>query len=320
MQNEGPFTKMGLSSPKKQRLGVRWKRSLQRYWILYLLLIIPLAWLIIFCYTPMFGVTIAFKDYSVRLGYFGSKWVGLKHFMRFFESAMFGRLIKNTVILSLYSLFAEYVSAIVLAMMVHEIRNRTLKKTIQMASYLPYFISTVIVVAMMQQLFSLRGVVNQFLALLGLPTKSFFNTPNTFRHMFVWSGVWSGVGYSSVIYIAALAKVDTSLYEAAWLDGANRLQKIRHVDLPSIAPTMIILLILRLSGVMSVSYEKAYLMQTNINLGVSEVISTYVYQVGIVSHQMSFSAAVGFFNSVINVIFLLLANVIAKKVSETSLW
>lgn len=261
----------------------------------------------------------AFQDFSIRLGYFESPWVGLKHFQRFFQSSMFWQLIRNTVTLSIYSLVTEFLITIVLALIINEIQNKYLKKSLQMISYLPHFISTVIIVAILQQIFSMTGMVNQLIEILGLPPHSFF-TAKTFRHMYVWSGVWSSVGYGSVIYVAAMAKIDIQLYEAAVLDGANRLQKIWYIDIPGITPTMIVLLILRMGSIMGVGFEKVYLMQTDINIGVSQVISTYVYQVGLISQQYSFSAAVGIFNSVINVLFLLTANAFARKVSETSLW
>jgi len=189
-----------------------------------------------------------------------------------------------------------------------------------MLSYLPYFISVVVIVSILNQVFSLHGLVNTFIQNMGFAPFSFFGKASTFRHMYVWSGVWSGMGYGSVIYIAALSKVDLELYEAAVIDGATKLQKILHIDIPTIMPTMTILLILSISQIMNVGFEKVYLMQSKINLSVSQVIATYVYQIGLISQQYSFSAAVGIFNSIINVILLVLANALARSLSETSLW
>ena len=304
----------------QKSFGQRLSFSVRKHWFLYLLLLFPLCWVVIFKYIPIYGLSMAFQNFSIRKGYFRSDWVGLAHFRRFFESPMFWKLASNTVTLSLYDMVVGFICPIVFSLLVNETRNTRLKKTVQMVSFLPYFISTVVTVAMLQQMFSLTGVFSQITAIFGLKAKSFFGTAATFRHMHVWSGVWSGMGYGAVIYIAALAKIDVQLYEAAMLDGANRLQKILHIDLPGIAPTMIILLILRMSGIMNVGFEKVFLMQTNINIGISQVISTYVYQVGLIGQQYSFSAAVGFLNSVINVLFLLITNAVARRVSETSLW
>ena len=308
------------SNAAKTSYFARLKKSLKKHWILYVFFSLPFAYIIIFSYIPMYGIVMAFQDFSVKAGYFGSPWVGFENFSRFFRSAMFSQLMYNTITISLYSMIAGYFTTIIFALMVNEVRYRRLKKTVQMISYLPYFISTVIIVSMLNQIFSLNGVINNFMQSLGFSPYSFFGNASTFRHMYVWSGIWSGVGYGSVIYIAAMAKVDTELYEAAVIDGANKLQKIWYIDIPTIMPTMTILLILNISGIMGVGFEKVYLMQNRINLGVSQVISTYVYQTGLISQQYSFSAAVGLFNTVINLFLLLFANMLARKFSETSLW
>lgn len=298
----------------------RLKKSVRRYWILYLMLLVPLAWVVIFCYQPMYGLQIAFRDFSIRKGYSGSPWVGLKHFKTFIGGFYFSALIKNTVILSLYTILVTFFLPIVFALMLNEVGNSRLKKAVQMITYLPHFISTVIVVSILRQVFSGSGIVNSLLILLGMEPVSFFSDASSFRHMYVWSGLWSELGYSTIIYMAALANADVQLYDAAKIDGANRFQKIVHIDYPTIVPSMTTLLILRLSSVMNVGFEKVYLMQDTINYSVSNIISTYVYEVGLVGGQYSFSTAVGLFNSVINVALLVAANAVVRRISENSLW
>jgi len=310
----------GGAAYRQKPLGLRWKHSLRKHWQLYLVLAIPVSWLIIFAYIPMYGITMAFQNFTLKKGYFGSDWVGFDNFFRFFRSNMFPTLLRNTIGISLYSFIAGSACPILLALMLNEVGHAKYKKTVQMISYLPYFISAVLIVSMLRQLFSDRGLVNNLYQAVGLAKAPFFGNPYFYKHLYVWSGVWSGVGYGTVIYIAALAKVDIQLYEAAIIDGASKLQKIWHIDLPSILPTVTILLILGISGIMNVGFQKVYLMQNNINIGVSEVISTYVYKVGLVNREYSFAAAVSIFNSVVNVILLVIANTIARKVSETSLW
>lgn len=305
---------------QEARFTVRLKKSVRRYWILYLMLLVPLAWVVIFCYQPMYGLQIAFKDFSIRKEYSGSPWVGLKHFKTFIGGFYFASLLRNTVILSLYTIAVTFFLPIVFALMLNEVGSPRLKKTVQMITYLPHFISTVIVVSILRQVFSGSGIVNSLLILLGMEPVSFFSDASSFRHMYVWSSLWSELGYSTIIYMAALANADVQLYDAAKIDGANRFQKIVHIDYPTIVPSMTTLLILRLSSVMSVGFEKVYLMQDTINYSVSNIISTYVYEVGLVGGQYSFSTAVGLFNSVINVALLVAANAVVRRISENSLW
>lgn len=308
------------AKPRTAGFFARLKKSVGRYWMLYLMLIVPLAWVIIFSYRPMYGIQIAFKDFSIRKGYAGSPWVGLKHFKTFMNGFYFATLIKNTVILSLYSILIGFFLPIIFALMLNEIGNSKLQKAVQMITYLPHFISTVVVVSILHQVFSGSGVVNSILISMNFQPVNFFGEASSFRHMYVWSGVWSDLGYSTIIYMAALAKADVELYEAAKIDGANRFQKIRHIDFPTIVPSMTTLLILRFASVMSVGFEKVYLMQDTVNYSVSNVISTYVYEVGLVGGQYSFSTAVGLFNSLINVALLVTANLIVRRISENSLW
>ena len=301
---------------KKQPLG----RRIFKHYQYYLMLLPAIVWIAIFCYAPMYGVQIAFKNYKMSLGVMGSKWVGFKHFKDFFDSYYFWTLLKNTVILSLYSLAATFPIPIIVALIINELKGGY-KRTVQTILYAPHFISTVVLAGMIVTMFSpSMGVVNTFLEKLGFERIYFLGEPQYFRHLFVWSGVWQGMGWSAIIYIAALAGVDPGLHESASIDGATRMQRIIHINLPCIAPTIIIMLIMRLGQVLSVGYEKAYLLQTDMNMDVSEIISTYVYKRGLVNNNYSFSTAVGLFNNLVNILMLVLANQISRKVSETSLF
>ncbi|GGF66742.1 sugar ABC transporter permease [Paenibacillus albidus] len=296
-------------------------KSLKKHWELYLLVLPPVLYLFIFKYIPMVGVQIAFKDFSVVKGIWGSPWVGLKHFEAFFDSPNFWLLIKNTIGISFYSLLAGFPIPILLALALNEIRTGYFKKTVQMVTYAPHFISTVVMVSIIILMLSPHvGVVDRLFTLLGLPMTNFMGIPEYFKSIYVWSGVWQGMGYSSIIYIAALAGVDPSLYEAARMDGASRLKKIWHIDIPSLIPVTVIMLILSLGSIMGVGFEKIFLMQNPLNTSASEVISTYVYKVGLIGANFSFSSAVGLFNSIINLILLVLVNAISRKVSKNSLW
>ncbi|PYE44374.1 sugar ABC transporter permease [Paenibacillus barcinonensis] len=309
---------MNQAEPKRQHPFIR---SLKKHWELYLLVLPPVLYLLIFKYIPMVGVQIAFKDFSVVKGIWGSPWVGLKHFEAFFESPNFWLLIKNTIGISFYSLLAGFPIPILLALALNEIRTGFFKKTVQMVTYAPHFISTVVMVSIIILMLSPHvGVVDKLFSMLGFPMTNFMGIPEYFKSIYVWSGVWQGMGYSSIIYIAALAGVDPSLYEAAKMDGASRLRKIWHIDLPTLVPVTVIMLILSLGSIMGVGFEKIYLMQNPLNTSASEVISTYVYKVGLIGANFSFSSAVGLFNSVINLILLIIVNSISRKVSENSLW
>lgn len=303
------------SNPNKTLIKVK------RHWELYLLVLLPVLYLLVFKYIPMIGVQIAFKDFNVIKGIWGSQFVGLKHFHEFFASPNFWLLIKNTIGISFYSLIAGFPVPIVLALALNEVRTGFFKRSVQMITYAPHFISTVVMVSIIIRMLSPHvGIVDHFFSLLGMPMTNFLGIPEFFKSIYVWSGIWQEMGYASIIYIAALAGVDPSLYEAARIDGASRWKKIIHIDLPSLIPITVIMLILSLGSVMGVGFEKIYLMQNPLNASSSEVISTYVYKVGLLGANFSFSAAVGLFNSVINLILLLTVNFFARKVSETSLW
>lgn len=296
-------------------------KSLKKHWQLYLLALPPVLYLLIFKYMPMAGVQIAFKNYSVVQGIWGSPWVGLRHFETFFNSPNFTLLLKNTIGISLYTLIAGFPIPIILALALNEVRTGYFKKTVQMVTYAPHFISTVVMVSIIILMLSPHvGVVDRLFTFFGMNMTNFMGIPEYFKSIYVWSGVWQGMGYASIIYIAALAGVDPSLYEAARMDGASRLKKIWHIDIPTLIPVTVILLILNLGSIMGVGFEKIYLMQNPLNTSASEVISTYVYKVGLIGANFSFSSAVGLFNSVINLILLVLVNTISRKVSENSLW
>ncbi|CAH1220024.1 ABC transporter permease subunit [Paenibacillus sp. JJ-223] len=306
------------AEPKRQHPFIK---SLKKHWELYLLVLPPVLYLLIFKYIPMVGVQIAFKDFSVVKGIWDSPWVGLKHFEAFFESPNFWLLIKNTIGISFYSLLAGFPIPIMLALALNEIRTGFFKKSVQMVTYAPHFISTVVMVSIIILMLSPHvGVVDRLFSFLGFPMTNFMGIPEYFKSIYVWSGVWQGMGYSSIIYIAALASVDPSLYEAARMDGASRLRKIWHIDIPALVPVTVIMLILSLGSIMGVGFEKIFLMQNPLNTSASEVISTYVYKVGLIGANFSFSSAVGLFNSIINLILLVVVNAISRKVSQNSLW
>jgi putative aldouronate transport system permease protein len=296
------------------------KKTLSRHWQLYVLILLPLAWVIIFKYGPMYGLQIAFKDYMIRLGYWGSKWVGLKHFKSFMSSYYFPRLMGNTIGVSLYSMIAGFFPPIILAIALNECRIKLLGKTVQMITYAPYFLSTVVVVGILNQLLSYRGLVNVLVAAIGGTPVAFMGEAWLFKSLYVWSGVWQGTGYQSIIYLAALAGISPELQEVAQIDGANIWQRIWHVDLPGILPTAVILFILSTAGILNVGFEKVFLMQNPLNMSTSDVISTYTYRMGLVNMDYSLATAVGLFQSVISLVFMFAVNKIAKKISDVSLW
>jgi ABC-type polysaccharide transport system permease subunit len=299
--------------------GVR--RSLQRHWTLYLLMTVPLVWFAVFKYIPMANAVLAFKNYNVVRGIWGSPWVGWQNFELFFANPVFWTLVKNTFLLSVYTVAASFPLAIILALALNEVRMGLFKKTVQLVTYAPYFISTVVVVSMTILMLSPRlGLVNDAIGFFGVPAIDFLGNPDYFRHIYVWSDVWQTTGYSAVIYLAALAGVDPALHESAKIDGATRLQRIRHVDLPGIMPTAVIILVLAVGNIMAIGFEKAFLLQNPLNLSESEIIATYVYKTGLLNADFSLATAVGLFNSVINLVLLLAVNTIAKRITGNGLW
>ncbi len=295
------------------------KRRLRKSIPYYVLVALPVIYMLVFRYYPMLGVQIAFKDFKVRGGIWGSPWVGWKHFETFFGSATAGQIILNTFVLSVYYLIASFPFSIILAICLNECRSNTFKKFTQMITYMPYFISTVVLVSMILQFTDIStGMVNQIITALGGNAINFMGNVNYFRSIYVWTGVWQSMGYSAIVYLAALTGVPQDLYEAARVDGASKLRRIISIDLPYIAPTIITLFVLNTGSILSVGFEKVYLMQNSINTPVSEVISTYVYKMGVLQFNYSYSTAVGLFNSVVNLAMLLVVNTISNRVSKIS--
>ncbi|WP_366296614.1 ABC transporter permease subunit [Paenibacillus sp. AN1007] len=290
----------------------QWKKN----YFLYLLLAPALILTLIFKYIPMYGAIIAFKDFSPIRGIMGSEWVGLKHFEKFLASPNFDVILMNTLKLSFLGLIFSFPVPILLALMLNQVRKAAVKKNIQLFLYAPNFISVVVVVGMLFIFLSPTGPINQLTTWITGQPIMFMSEPEYFRWIYILSDIWTGAGWASIIYVAALANVDPELHNAANLDGANLLQRIRHIDLPTIRPIMAIVFILAAGGIMSIGFEKAYLMQTSMNLPSSEIIATYVYKVGLQSGDYAYSAAVGLFNSIINVILLVTVNLIVKKLNE----
>lgn len=308
---------------KPHQRGKLIKRRLAEDWELYLFLLPALLYLIVFAYLPMFGIVIAFKDFKPFQGIFGSNWVGLKHFSRLFQMRQFPRLITNTLRLSLYSLIAGFPLPILLALALNSCTAPRYKRIVQTVTYAPHFISTVVVTGMVLIFFApSTGIVQSILRRLGLLDGNLMvlMRKEAFPHLYVWSGVWTELGWGSIVYLSALSGVDPALHEAAITDGASKFRRAIHIDLPCIVPTIIITLILRTSSIMGVGFEKVFLLQNSMNLDTSEIISTYVYKVGIQEGQYSFSTAVGLFNSVINFILLIVVNSLSRRMGETSLW
>ncbi len=310
--------KQSTAAPKKKGTTLK---LMKRNWQLYLFLLPAVIFIILFMYTPMYGLQIAFKNYRSGLGIWGSEWAGLKWFVKFFSTPRCWEIVKNTLTISVYSLIAGFPLPICLAIILNYVKNLRFKKFAQTVTYMPYFISTVVLVGMMHLFFSpSSGFVNTMIKALGGEPVYFMGISSVFPHMYVWSGVWQSMGYSSIIYIAALSGVSPELHESAVIDGANILQRIWHIDIPTIMPTMIILLIMSCGNIMNVGYEKVLLMQTDMTLDVSEIISTYVYKIGLVNQQYSFSTAIGLMNNVINFIILVTANKVSNKIFGSGLW
>ncbi|WP_240968228.1 ABC transporter permease [Paenibacillus aquistagni] len=296
---------------------------MRRSWRLYVIFALPLLYILLFKYGPMVGAQIAFKDYSVVKGIWGSDWVGLKHFIRFFNFHDFWTIMNNTLIISVYSLVVSTPLPLLLALSLNAVRQRWFKNTVQMVSYAPHFISTVVIVGLLLQFMDPRaGMINQFLGLVGIDPIHFMGEQRYFTSIYVWSGIWQHVGFSCIIYIAALSTVDPSLHEAAVIDGAGRLKRIWHIDLPAVLPIATILLILNTGQLLDTGFEKIYLMQNPLNLSTSEVIDTYVYKIGLLSQAMSFSyaTAIGLFKSIISLMLLWTVNRTASKIGQESLW
>ena len=313
------------AAQRELKLALRRKawREYTINWELYFMALLPVIWLIVFMYLPMYGNVIAFKRFVASKGIWGSPWIGLDNFERFFTSFKFGNIMWNTFFLNAYDLVLGFPIPIVLAILLHYTPVQGYKKTVQMVTYAPHFISTVVMVGIIFKLFSQRiGIVNVALTALGLPESNFLGSPLWFPHIYVWTNIWQNMGYATIIFLAALSAVDPELHEAARVDGATIWQRIWHIDLPGIAAVVIILLILRLGQILNIGFEKVFLMQNTVNIVASEVVDTYVYKIGLASRNPNFSyaSAIGLFKNVIAFFLLIAVNRIARRTSETSLW
>jgi putative aldouronate transport system permease protein len=300
----------------------RYWRSIFRNWQLYVFILPAFLYVIVFNYFPMYGILMAFKDYNMRLGITASPWADplYKNFAKFFDGRMFFDVLVNTVTISAYAIVAGFPFPILLALMLNELKNKRFMKIVQNVTYAPYFISTVVIVGMIKLFFTGSGIINQLITSVGASPIMFLNQAGYFQHLYIWTGIWQSVGYNSIIYFASLSGVSPELHEAAVMDGASQLRRIWHINLPHIRPTIVIMLILSAAGIMNVGFEKIFLMQNSLNMTKSNVISTYVYIVGVTQRNFSLGSAVGLFNNVINLSMLLLVNWIANKVGDTSLF
>ncbi len=314
--NEG-----GAVRVSKRPLAYRIRRNLYKDWQLLLLCALPVLYFVIFHYIPMYGVQIAFKDFRAVDGIWGSAWCGFDHFKRFFSSSQFWPLIKNTLGLSFLQILLGFPVPILFAIMLNQMKNEKYRKFVQSVAYCPHFISVVVLTGMLYIFLSPRnGILNNIIQFFGGDPIFFLGEAKYFKMTFVLSGIWQNAGWSAIIYIAALAGISPDLYEAAQVDGANKWQRIWYIDIPGILPTIIMMLILEVGKVMNLGFQKAYLMQNAQNLAASEIISTYIYKVGLIDAQYSYSTAINLFNNLVNIILLVTVNWIAKKTTENSLW
>lgn len=279
-----------------------------------------LAYFLTFCYAPMFGVIMAFENYKPGKGIFGSEWVGFQNFIDFFQSYYFWRLLKNTLVISLKDIAISFPLSILFALMLNEVKHQKFKKTVQTISYLPYFISLVVVCGLVKDFTESGGFISNIIASLGGPQNGILSEPSYFQSIFVWSNVWQNLGYNSIVYISALAAIDPQLYEAARVDGANRLKQILYISLPGITPTIIIMLILRVGSIMTVSYQKIILLYGPSTYETADVISSFIYRKGLINNDYGYATAVGLFNSLVNLVLIIATNKLSQKYTETSLW
>jgi len=286
-----------------------------------LLMSLPgLIMIALFAYYPMVGIVTAFQNYSLFLGIKGSEWIGFDNFIRFFNDPNFFRIIKNTFVLGLTNLLWSFPAPIILALLINEVIHPKIKRFIQTATYLPYFISVVVIVGIMKSIFSGNGIVNELLANFGAEPIQFFNESSYFRSLYVGSGIWQEIGYSSILYLAAITGIDAEMYEAAKMDGCSKIKQVIHITLPSLRPTIITLLILSIGGIISVGFDKILLMYSPATYDVADVISTYVYRKGIIDQDYGFSSAIGLFNSLVSIVFVFGANYFSRKLLKESLW
>jgi putative aldouronate transport system permease protein len=293
---------------------------MQRNWSLYILAVPVIVYFVLFSYKPMYGALIAFKNYSPGRGFSGSPWVGFEHFIRYFKSPYFFRLIKNTFLISFYGLLFGFPAPIILALLLNEVRHPLYKRSVQTITYLPHFISMIVICGMITDFSLSTGLFNDLIVFFGGQRHPLLQQPNLYRPIYIASDIWQHIGWGTIIYLSALSAIDPQLYEAAMIDGAGRFRQLINVTIPSITPTIVILLILRIGQLLSVGYEKTLLLYNPATYETADIISTYVYRVGLLEQNWSYSTAIGLFNSFINFTLLLIANKISRKVSETSLW
>ena len=305
--------------PKKTKFG-KISKEIYKGRYCYLLFLPVFVYFIVFYYFPMYGIVISFQDYSPYTGFFGSPWVGLKHFKSFINGAYFWQIIWNTLYINILNILWTFPFPIVLALLLNEVKCMKFKKTVQTISYLPHFISIVVMVGIVYDFLAQNGVVNKLIEMLGFGPVNFLSDAGFFRSIYIGSGLWQEIGWNSIIYMAALSGIDATLYEAASIDGAGRFKKLIHITLPGLAPTIIITLLLSMGAMMTVGFDKIFLMQNSLNTQVSEVVSTYMYKRALLSGSFSFGTAVGLFNSVVNVTLLLIVNKFSKQISDISLW
>lgn len=309
-----------LELPLYKRQSGKMLKTLQQYKYLYLMMVPVLAYYIIFCYLPMVGVAIAFQDYRITRGIFDSRWVGLKHFVSFFRSEYAWRTIRNTLSISIYSLIIAFPTPIIFALLLNEIRRLRFKKMVQTVTYMPHFISTVVICSIVLDFVATGGIINEILNWFGIDSINFMSEPNWFYTIYIGSGIWQHIGWDSIIFLSALVSIDPNLYEAAAIDGCGRFKQVLYITIPGILPTIIILLILRIGQMMNIGYEKILLLYNPTIYSKADVISTFVYRKGILDANYSYASAVNFFNSIVNFILLVSTNKISKKLGQTGLW
>ncbi|MDE6919910.1 MAG: ABC transporter permease subunit [Lachnospiraceae bacterium] len=309
-----------MKTNERESFSIRVKKDWKRNRSLYLMVLPVILFYILFHYKPMYGAIIAFQDYNPRQGVTGSEWVGFDQFIRFFTSPYFGRLVKNTLLLSVYGIIFGFPAPIILALLLNELRARRFKKTVQTITYLPHFISLVVVTGIIKDFTQSTGLINDIIVMFGGERSSLIQNPALYRTIYIVSDIWQGIGWGSIIYLSALSGVDQQLYEAASIDGAGRWKQLIHVTLPGIAPTIVIMLIMRMGQLLGTGYEKTILLYNEATYETADVIASYIYRVGILERNWSYSTAIGLFNSVINLALLIATNKISRRVSETSLW
>lgn len=321
MRTEADYIEQAALLPRKKSWSKRFWQTVERDKYLYMLILPVLIYYVVFHYVPMYGIIIAFKKFQPLKGILGSSWVGLRYFEEFFTAPYFWRLLKNTLLLSFYSLVWGFPAPVLFALLLNEVRHKLYKRLVQTVSYLPHFISIVVIAGMVVSFTGLReGIVNQALVLFGMEPINFMAEPGWFRTIFVGSGIWQGFGWGSIIYLAAIAGIDPQLYEAAEMDGAGRWTRMWHITIPSLIPTIVIMFIMQMGHLMDIGVEKVLLLSNPLTYETADVISTFVYRRGVLNQDYSFATAVGLFNNVINLILLISVNALSRRLSQSSLW